>query len=159
VRKYNKSILKVILLGGIIGAVATPALSQEVPGERRQPDRNLTRPGDNENIPGMRGQGTPELSKNDMRMVEEALKSKGYNPGQIDGVADDTNRSAIRSFQKDNGIPITGAVDQRTAEKLGVSIGSRSPTSDGPSRQGSPNSEGRSQGRDSEQNVPQDTRR
>ena len=38
-------------------------------------------------FPGMHGQGTVELSKNDMRMVEEALKAKGYSPGKIDGVA------------------------------------------------------------------------
>ncbi len=158
--KKHKAILRVVLVGGVIGALASPVLSQEVPGERRQPGQNLARPGDNENIPGMRGQGTPELSKNDMRMVEEALKSKGYNPGQIDGVVDDTNRSAIRSFQKDNGIPLTGAVDQSTAEKLGLSVSSRSSTSKNrPGREGSPTNEGRSQGRDSDQNVPQDTRK
>jgi len=96
--RKDKSMLAVLLLGGAVGLVASPAWSQEVPGERRQPDKRLTRPGDNENIPGMREQGTPELSKNDMRMVEEALKSKGYNPGSIDGVADDAARTAIRSF-------------------------------------------------------------
>lgn len=158
VRKH-KSILKAILVGGIVGAMATPVWAQEVPGEHRQPDPYLTRPGDNEDIPGVRGQGTVELSKNDMRMVEEALKSKGYNPGSVDGVADDANRSAIRSFQQDSGIPITGAVDKRTADKLGVSISSRSSASNPAGFKGSPTSEGRSQGRDSDQNVPRDTRR
>jgi peptidoglycan hydrolase-like protein with peptidoglycan-binding domain len=125
-------------------------------GTRRQPDKRLTRPGDNENIPGMRGQGTPELSKNDMRMVEEALKAKGYNPGSIDGVADDAARTAIRSFQKDNGLSMTGTIDQRTAERLGVSIGAHPSTSDRPvSEPPSP----RSQGRDADQNVPRDTRK
>ena len=35
-----------------------------------------------------------------MKNVEEALKAKGYDPGKIDGVIDDANRAAIRSFQK-----------------------------------------------------------
>jgi len=154
--RKDKSMLAVLLLGGAVGLVASPAWSQEVPGERRQPDKRLTRPGDNENIPGMREQGTPELSKNDMRMVEEALKSKGYNPGSIDGVADDAARTAIRSFQKDNGLPMTGTIDQRTAERLGVTIGAHPSTSDRPvSEPPSP----RSQGRDTDQNVPRETRK
>ena len=68
--------------------------------KNREPDRNLTRPGENENVPGMHGQGNIQVSKNDMRMVEEALKAKGYSPGKIDGVVDDANRAAIRSFPK-----------------------------------------------------------
>ena len=73
-------ISRAMFIGGTVAVLAGPAWSQEAPGERRQPDRNLTRPGDNENIPGMRGQGTVELSKDDMRKVEEALKTKGYEP-------------------------------------------------------------------------------
>jgi peptidoglycan hydrolase-like protein with peptidoglycan-binding domain len=29
---------------------------------------------------------------------------------------------AIRAFQKDNNLPITGSIDQRTADKLGVTL-------------------------------------
>ena len=154
----KKFFLKAIFVGGAVAVMAGPVWSQEVPGERRQPDRNLTRPGDNENIPGMHGKGTVELSKADMQRVEEALKAKGYDPGKVDGIADDANRAAIRSFQKDKGIPITGAVDQRTADQLGVSMGSKAMSPDRSSNQNPPKSEGRSQGRDSDQNVPRDTR-
>jgi peptidoglycan hydrolase-like protein with peptidoglycan-binding domain len=57
-----------------------------------------------------------------MRIVEEALEAKGYEVGRVDGVADDSARQAIRSFQQDNGLPITGMVDQRTADELDVRI-------------------------------------
>ena len=114
----RKGVFRAVLFGGTVAMFANPVWSQEAPGEHRQPDRNLTRPGDNENIPGMHGEETTELSKSDMRMVEEALKSKGYNPGKVDGVADDANRAAIRSFQKDKGLPITGMGDKRTADEL-----------------------------------------
>jgi peptidoglycan hydrolase-like protein with peptidoglycan-binding domain len=57
-----------------------------------------------------------------MKAVEEALRAKGYEVGQIDGVADDDARAAIRAFQQDAGIPITGMVDQRTADRLDVAI-------------------------------------
>jgi phage tail-like protein len=69
--------------------------------------------------------GPPALSKRDMTAVEEALQAKGYTPGEIDGVADDEAHAAIRAFQKDNGLPMTGMVDQKTADRLGVKIRSQ----------------------------------
>jgi len=123
--KKRKSVVGAIILSGAVGLVSTPVWSQEAPGETRQPDPNLTRPGEND-IPGAHHRGTPELSKNDMKAVEEALQAKGYQVGRVDGVADDDARKAIRSFQQDNGLSITGMVDQRTADKLGVRISSKS---------------------------------
>jgi peptidoglycan hydrolase-like protein with peptidoglycan-binding domain len=61
-----------------------------------------------------------------MRAVEEALQTKGYKPGKIDGVVDDEARAAIRAFQKDNGFSVTGMIDQKTADRLGVKISSKS---------------------------------
>src|SRR4029077_19235956 len=84
-------------------------------------DPMQTRPGQ-QDVPGVNQLGTPELSKTDMRAVEEALQAKGYKPGKIDGVADDSTRGAIRAFQKDNGFAMTGMVDQKTADRLGVAI-------------------------------------
>ena len=52
---------RAIFIGSAVTLLAAPVWSQEVPGERKQPDRNLTRPSEGEeNIPGVRGQGTPE---------------------------------------------------------------------------------------------------
>ena len=78
-----------------------------------------------------------------MRKVEEALKTKGYDPGKIDGVVDDANRAAIRSFQKDKSLPITGTVDNRTAEELGVRI---SKASDRTGTKGTPQKRGVARG-------------
>jgi hypothetical protein len=121
-QKIRRRVIQAMLLSGAVGMVS-PVWSQEAPGEMHQPYPNLTRPGrGEESIPGIHQGGTPELSKTDMRAVEEALKAKGYNVGRVDGVADDNAREAIRSFQFDNGLPITGMVDQRTADKLDVRI-------------------------------------
>jgi peptidoglycan hydrolase-like protein with peptidoglycan-binding domain len=67
----------------------------------------------------MHGGGTQELSDNDMEAVEQALEDKGYDVGRVDGRADDVSRAAIRAFQKDEGIPITGMIDEKTADRLG----------------------------------------
>ena len=144
---------RAIFIGGAVTLLAAPVWSQEVPGERKQPDRNLTRPSEGEeNIPGVRGQGTTELSKSDFMKIEQALKAKGYDPGKVDGIADDTSRAAIRAFQKDKGMTSTGTVDSRTADQLGVTV---SKASNSPGSQGTPKGEGRSQGRDSDTSIPQ----
>ena len=68
----------------------------------------------------MHSGGTQGLSKDDMRVVQQSLKSKGYDPGRQDGVADDNTRQAIREFQQDKELAMTGVIDQRTAENLGL---------------------------------------
>jgi peptidoglycan hydrolase-like protein with peptidoglycan-binding domain len=125
--KARKSMIGAILLSGAVGLLAAPVWSQEAPGETRQPDPNLTRPGrGEEDIPGIHHQGTAELSENEMKNVEQALQKKGYQVGRVDGVADDDVRKAIRSFQMDNSLPITGMVDEKTADKLDLTISSGS---------------------------------
>lgn len=124
--KIKKPVVAAIILTGAVGFISSPLWSQEAPGERRQSAPNQTRPGRDQDVPGVNQLGTPELSRNDMRAVEEALQAKGYKPGKIDGVADDEARAAIRAFQKDNGFSVTGMVDQKTADRLGVRISSKS---------------------------------
>ncbi len=42
--------------------------------------------------------------------VQQELARRGYNPGRIDGVPGAQTQFAIRGFQDDNGLPITGEV-------------------------------------------------
>jgi peptidoglycan hydrolase-like protein with peptidoglycan-binding domain len=42
--------------------------------------------------------------------VQQELARRGYNPGRIDGVLGAQTQAAIRDFQDDNGLPITGEV-------------------------------------------------
>jgi len=124
--KRKKPVLTAIILSGAIGLASSPLWSDESPGERCVSIPIQTRHGRDQDVRGINQLGTPELSRNDMRAVEQALQSKGYKPGKIDGVADDEARAAIRAFQKDNGFTVTGMVDQKTAERLGVTISSKS---------------------------------
>jgi peptidoglycan hydrolase-like protein with peptidoglycan-binding domain len=163
--KRKKSLVGTIVLSSAVGLVSSPVWSQEAPGETRQPNPNQTRPGRGEgNIPGGHQTGTPELSKNDMQKVEQALKAKGYNVGKIDGMADDDARKAIRSFQQDNGMPITGVVDQRTADRLGVRLSGKAGRSQDRSTSGMPergtqSKSPRSQSGDDQSLPPSGTRR
>jgi hypothetical protein len=55
------------------------------------------------------------------RSVQQALKDRGMHPGPVDGAMSPETQAAIRAFQKDQKIPVTGRLDSQTREKLGMS--------------------------------------
>jgi peptidoglycan hydrolase-like protein with peptidoglycan-binding domain len=56
-----------------------------------------------------------------VKSAQQALRARGLNPGS-DGKMDEKTQQALRDFQKANNLPTTGVLDQKTAEKLGVTI-------------------------------------
>jgi peptidoglycan hydrolase-like protein with peptidoglycan-binding domain len=52
----------------------------------------------------------PSLMQVYTATVQQELARRGYNPGRIDGVPGGQTQAAIRDFQEDNGLPITGEV-------------------------------------------------
>jgi len=52
--------------------------------------------------------------------VQNALTDQGYDPGSRDGHMGWRTREAIRDFQRDQGLPVTGNLDYETAQRLGV---------------------------------------
>ena len=63
------------------------------------------------------------VSSKQIKKAQEALKAKGLNPG-TDGKMDARTQQALRDFQKVNDLPATGVLDEKTAEKLGVTLDS-----------------------------------
>jgi len=61
------------------------------------------------------------MSKEKVKEVQTALKEKGFEPGEADGVAGPKTHQAIRDFQKSKNLQATGRIDDRTASALGVS--------------------------------------
>jgi hypothetical protein len=52
--------------------------------------------------------------------VQTALQDAGYYYGSITGSLSVDTRAAIANFQRDYGLPITGAIDEPTVEALGL---------------------------------------
>jgi len=65
------------------------------------------------------------VTSDDIRKAQSALKAKGLNPGD-DGRMDAKTQQALRDFQKSNNLPMTGVLDDKTAEKLGINKSSDS---------------------------------
>jgi peptidoglycan hydrolase-like protein with peptidoglycan-binding domain len=54
------------------------------------------------------------------QQAQSKLAALGLNPGPLDGVAGGATRTAVQAFQKQSGLPGTGALDAGTLEKLGI---------------------------------------
>jgi peptidoglycan hydrolase-like protein with peptidoglycan-binding domain len=51
------------------------------------------------------------VSGDDVREVQQALRDKGHYTGPIDGILGSRTRAAIRQYQKDENLPVTGWPD------------------------------------------------
>lgn len=52
--------------------------------------------------------------------VQTELLRRGYNPGGVDGEFGPATRGALLDYQQDNGLPVTGEIDEATLEALGL---------------------------------------
>jgi peptidoglycan hydrolase-like protein with peptidoglycan-binding domain len=62
-------------------------------------------------------------SAEDIRKAKDALRTKGLNPGPMNGTMDRQTQEALRQFQQSNKLPVTGMLDVQTAAKLGIRLG------------------------------------
>ena len=80
--------------------------------------------------------GVMALSKmgstgSEVKQIQTVLKQKGYYFGSIDGIFGTATRTAVRNFQKANGLTVDGIVGKKTLAKLGISgSGNSSSSSD-----------------------------
>jgi len=68
------------------------------------------------------GVGPTAFDLEDVRQAQMALKNRGYNPGEVNGMVSSQTQDAIRQFQTSNGLPVTGKLDQPTQSALGITI-------------------------------------
>ncbi len=52
------------------------------------------------------------------RLIEGKLRQLGLDPGEVDGVFDETTRRAIRRYQRARDLPVTGYIDDATLVRL-----------------------------------------
>lgn len=52
--------------------------------------------------------------------AQKSLKQQGHDPGTVDGVMGPQTVAALRAYQKQQGLDVTGRLDATTLAKLGV---------------------------------------
>jgi peptidoglycan hydrolase-like protein with peptidoglycan-binding domain len=68
-----------------------------------------------------------------VKAVQQALKDKGVDPGEVDGKMGPKTQSALREYQKKEGLKESGRLDTETMAKLGVAKTSDTGSSTTPS--------------------------
>lgn len=71
-------------------------------------------------------------NREQVKAVQQALKDKGHDPGDVDGVMGAKTKSALKDFQKAQGIKESGSLDNETMTKLGVDMKSGAAGSSSP---------------------------
>ena len=60
-----------------------------------------------------------EPTTEEVRTAQQALHSLGYSAGKADGLMGARTKVAIKKFQRKEGLPVTGELDQATMHALG----------------------------------------
>lgn len=61
---------------------------------------------------------TFDMNNAEIANAQKMLKGAGFNPGRTDGYFDEGTVTAVKAFQKANGLSVTGKIDAPTATKL-----------------------------------------
>lgn len=69
----------------------------------------------------------PNMSASTVRRVQQALKAKGFDPGEIDGEFGPKTMEAVVAFQDAQGLIVDGEVGEGTAEALGIDLVASAP--------------------------------
>lgn len=57
-------------------------------------------------------------ANDDVKEAQWTLRDRGYSPGPIDGILGSRTREALRRYQKDENLPVTGWLDADTKRKV-----------------------------------------
>jgi peptidoglycan hydrolase-like protein with peptidoglycan-binding domain len=62
--------------------------------------------------------GQQDIDQEQIRQAQQHLKDAGFDPGPIDGQLGPQTQAALREFQKSQGLPQTGHLDDSTRARL-----------------------------------------
>jgi peptidoglycan hydrolase-like protein with peptidoglycan-binding domain len=75
---------------------------------------------------GTTGEQRPEqkqlLTKDNLKLVQERLKTEGVYAGPVDGEMNAQTEAALRAYQEKQGIAVSGAADETTLKQLQLEL-------------------------------------
>lgn len=64
----------------------------------------------------------PDTASEEIKSLQLMLGGIGHSPGRTDGYYSAETQAAVKAFQQQSGLPVTGEVDEKTAQKLEEAI-------------------------------------
>jgi peptidoglycan hydrolase-like protein with peptidoglycan-binding domain len=65
------------------------------------------------------------LNRGDIQVAQTHLRAFGFDPGPIDGIYTAQTQAAVRAYQANYGLSVSGLLDRETRDQLKVGPGSR----------------------------------
>jgi len=84
-------------------------------GAEAKPAKKGAKPKDSSQYSGNK---TSQYSKDEVRKSQSALKQAGFDPGAIDGIMGPMTMTALRNYQSENGLQVSGNLDSQTQSSL-----------------------------------------
>jgi His-Xaa-Ser repeat protein HxsA len=94
-----------------------PSPSPSVPNATPNPIAPVTPP-DTSQTPKLNPDALADL----VLRVQIALYLRDYDPGPLNRILGPQTRIALQAFQKDHGLPVTGTMDTKTLDALGITL-------------------------------------
>ncbi len=69
-----------------------------------------------------------DILRSEVRHAQQRLQRAGFDPGPADGLPGSATAKALEAYQKHIGLPVTGRLDNRTQQALGISPSASSPS-------------------------------
>jgi peptidoglycan hydrolase-like protein with peptidoglycan-binding domain len=104
-----------LLLAGTAGELSGAQHNPCPPGQSREKTNQPCAPTE-----GLYAENRTQIKGQRVRSIQQALKGKGYDPGALDGKMGPKTETALRAFQKAEGLRVTGRLDIDTRNKLGL---------------------------------------
>ena len=75
---------------------------------------------------GTTGEQRPEqkqlITKDNLKLVQERLKTEGVYAGPVDGEMNARTEAALRAYQEKQGLSVSGAADEATLKELQIEV-------------------------------------
>jgi peptidoglycan hydrolase-like protein with peptidoglycan-binding domain len=75
---------------------------------------------------GTPGEPPPEqqqlITKDNVKLIQERLTAEGVYAGPVDGEVNTQTEAALRVYQQNQGLPVSGAADEATLRELQIRL-------------------------------------
>jgi peptidoglycan hydrolase-like protein with peptidoglycan-binding domain len=104
-----------LMLAALLFAPASFAADQQTKGDERSLGTKIR-----DKFESLSGKlsGEDKMERDPVKAAQRALNAKGYDAGEPDGKLGRKTHAAVRAFQKDEGLKVTGRLDPETMERL-----------------------------------------
>ena len=111
----------VVLVLGLLSTAAVSAAVAQTPAPSSKPKAAMSASQDTTHKPAMKPAAKPAWTKDQIKTAQVGLVKAGLYKGDTNGVMNGATRKALKAYQKQNKLPVTGHLSDEVLAKLKAS--------------------------------------